>query len=99
MADLHVIERSIFCLGCRNLDKMNNSRPIIKTFLFPYTERTERIFSSNFANFFIFASAHENARYAKMVFRLRIAKLRSFYKYIKRLLLRSKNGKKKKINK
>ena len=33
---------------------MNNSRPIIKIFLFPYTERTERIFSSDFANFFLF---------------------------------------------
>ena len=51
----------------RTLDKMNNSRPIIKIFLFPYTERTERLFSSNFANFFILP-AHENARYAKMVF-------------------------------
>ena len=39
----------------RTLDKMNNTRPIIKIFLFPYTERTERIFSSNFANFFSFA--------------------------------------------
>ena len=51
----------------RTLDKMNNSRPIIKTFLFPNTKRTERIFSSNFANFFIFA-ANENARYGKMFF-------------------------------
>ena len=39
----------------RTLDKMNNSRPIIKIILFSYTERNERIFSSNFANFFIFA--------------------------------------------
>ena len=39
----------------RTLDKMNNTRPIIKIFLFPYTERTERIISSNFANFYIFA--------------------------------------------
>ena len=31
-----------------------------------------------------------------MVFRLRIGKLRSFYKYIKRFLLWGKNGKKKK---
>ena len=74
---------------------MNNTRPIIKLFLFPYRELTERILSSIFANFFIFFSAHENARYAKMVFRLRIGKLRSFYKYIKRLLLGSKNEKKK----
>ena len=44
----------------RTLDKMNNSRPIIKTFLFPYTERTERIFSSNFVNFFIFARTWQN---------------------------------------
>ena len=35
----------------------------------------------------------------KMVFRLRIDELRSFYKYIKRLLLGSKNGKKKKKKK
>ena len=55
----------------RTLDKINNSRQVIKIFLFPYIERTERIFSSNFANFFILP-AHENARYAKMVFRLRI---------------------------
>ena len=27
----------------------------MKIFLFPYTERTERIFSSNFTNFFIFS--------------------------------------------
>ena len=67
----------------RTLDKIKNSRPIIKIFLFSYTECTERIFSSNFANFFILP-AHENARYAKMGFRLRIGKLRSFYKYIKR---------------
>ena len=72
MADLLVIYMwsKDFCLGCQNLvrtlDKMNNSRPIIKIFLFPYTERTERIFSSNFANFFILP-AYENARYAKMV--------------------------------
>ena len=39
----------------RTLDKMNNTKPIIKIVLFPYTERTERISSSNFANFFIFA--------------------------------------------
>ena len=39
----------------RTLDKMNNIRPIIKIILFPYTERTERMFSSNLANFFIFA--------------------------------------------
>ena len=38
----------------RTLDKINNTRPIIKIFLFPYTERTERIFSSNFDNFFFF---------------------------------------------
>ena len=38
----------------RTLDKMNNSRPIIEIFLFPHTERTERIFSSNFANVFYF---------------------------------------------
>ena len=43
---------------------MNNSRPIFKIFLFPYTECTEHIFSSNFANFFFFLPAHENARYA-----------------------------------
>ena len=66
---------------------MNNSRPIIKIFLFPNTERTERIF--------LFLPAHENARYAKMVFRLRIGKLRIFYKYINRLLLGSKKKKKK----
>ena len=65
----------------------------MKIFLFPYTKRTEHFFSSNFANF-LFLHAHENARYAKMVFWLRISKLRSFYKYIKRLLLGSKNGKK-----
>ena len=79
----------------QTLDKINNSRPIIKIFLFPYTERTKRIFSSNFANFFLFLPTHKNARYAKMLFPLRIGKLRSFYKYMKRLLLRSKNGKKK----
>ena len=55
----------------QTLDKMNNSRPIIKIFLFLYTERTECIFSSNFANFFI-SVPHESARYAKMVFLLRI---------------------------
>ena len=38
----------------RTLDKMNNTRLIIKIFLFPYTERTERMFSSSFANFFIY---------------------------------------------
>ena len=42
---------------------------------------------------FFFFPAQENARYAKMVFRLRIGKLHSFYKYIKRLL-GSKNEKK-----
>ena len=83
----------------RTLDKMNNSRPNIKIFLFPYTESIERIFSSNFAYFFLFLPAHENARYANMVFRLRIGKLRSFYKYIKRLSLGSKNEKKKKKKK
>ena len=36
----------------RTLDKMSNTRPIIKILLFLYTERTERIFCSNFANFF-----------------------------------------------
>ena len=35
----------------------------------------------------------------KMVFRLRIGKLRSFYKYIKRLLLGRKNGEKKNFQK
>ena len=66
---------------------MNNTRPIIKIFLFPYTECTEHIFS------FLFLSAHKNARYTKMFIGLRIGKLRSFYKYIKRLLLGSKNEK------
>ena len=61
----------------RTLDKMNNTRPIIKIFLFPYTERTERIFVPILPTF-LFLPAHENARYAKMVFRLRIGKLRSF---------------------
>ena len=71
----------------RSLDKMNNSRPIIKIFLFPYTVRTEHIFSSNF----FILPIHENARYAKMVFRLRIGKLHSFFKYIKRLSLVGQN--------
>ena len=35
--------------------------------------------------------------YAKMGFRLLIGKLRSFYKYIKRLLLGNKNEKKKNL--
>ena len=35
-------------------DKMNNTRPMIKIFLFLYTEHTERLFSSNFAMFFFF---------------------------------------------
>ena len=59
MDDLHVIERSYFCLDAktliRTLDKMNYSRPIIKTFLFPYTERTERIFIPILPTVFIFA--------------------------------------------
>ena len=38
----------------QTLDKMNNTRPIIKIFLFPYAEHTKHIFSSNFANFFYF---------------------------------------------
>ena len=38
----------------RTLDKMNNSRPIIKAFLLPYIERTELMFSSNFAIFFLY---------------------------------------------
>ena len=60
---------------------------MIKTF--PYREQTEHIFSSIYAAF-LFLPAHENARYAKMVFLLRIGKLRSFYKYIWRCI----NGKK-----
>ena len=76
----------------RTLDKINNTRPI----LFPYTEQTEHIFSSNFANFFYFCPTQENARCAKMIFLLRIGKLRSFYKYIKRLLFGNKKRKKKK---
>ena len=62
----------------RTLDKMNNTRPIIKIFLFPFTERTERIFSSSFPTF-LFLPAHVNSRYAKMVLRLRIGN-----KYISR---------------
>ena len=45
---------------------MNNSRPIIKIFLFPYTERTEQFFLPILPTF-SFLPAHENARYAKMV--------------------------------
>ena len=37
----------------RTLDKMNNSRPIIKTFLFPYTERTN-VFFLQFCQLFYF---------------------------------------------
>ena len=50
----------------RTLDKMNNSIPIIKIFLFPCTERTERFFLPILPTF-LFLPAHENARYAKMV--------------------------------
>ena len=77
---------------------MNNSRPIIKIFLFPYTERSERIFSSNVANFFIFALTRK-CYIRQNSFGLRIGKLGNFYKYINRLLLGSKKKKKKKRKK
>ena len=58
MADLHLIEKSNFVWDAktlfRTLDKINKSRPIIKIFLFAYTESTKHIFSSNFANFFFY---------------------------------------------
>ena len=84
----------------RTLDKMNNSRPIIKFFISLYrTHRTYIFFLPILPTFFILP-AHENARYVKMVFWLRIDKLRSFYKYIKRSNEKKKSFKRtEKINK
>ena len=49
----------------RTLDKMNNSRPIIKIFSYPYTE-LPNVFFLPILPSFLFLPAHENARYAKM---------------------------------
>ena len=82
----------------RTLNKMNNSRPIIKISFFPIQNTPNVFFSSNFANFFILP-AHKNATYAKMVFRLRIGKLRSFYHYIREYYSGAKTEKEKNFQK
>ena len=106
MVDLHVIERSNFIRDAktlvRTLDKINNTRPIIKIFLFPYIECTERTmyFFFQFRKpFFYFFPHTKMLDTPKCFFPTGIGKLRSFYKYIKRLLLGSKNEKKKKKKK